>query len=193
MGTETGRPNARNKMADDRFSAAALDTFCKGLARVCSMAEKEGGELLIEPGWNEIVNTPERCREVLERVSSTALGVIYDPVSLLHPAIVGEASEQVSRMLHLCGSKIRVLHAKDYEIVDNEDQDGWCDGSGSRLVCHGACTCGNFDFEAIAAWAAAARPGIMTVIENSTPSTVERSRDELLRMGHSVMCEHVIL
>ena len=52
------------------------------------MAEKEGGELLIEPGWNEIVNTPERCREVLERVSSTALGVIYDPVSLLHPAIV---------------------------------------------------------------------------------------------------------
>lgn len=160
---------------------------------MCSMAEKEGGELLIEPGWNEIVNTPERCREVLERVSSTALGVIYDPVSLLHPTIVGEASEQVSRMLHLCGSKIRVLHAKDYEIVDNEDQDGWCDGSGSRLVCHGACTCGNFDFEAIAAWAAAARPGIMTVIENSTPSTVERSRDELLRMGHSVMCEHVIL
>ena len=193
VGTETGRPNAQNKMADDRFSAAALDAFCKGLARVCSMAEKEGGELLIEPGWNEIVNTPERCREVLERVSSTALGVIYDPVSLLHPTIVGEASEQVSRMLHLCGSKIRVLHAKDYEIVDNEDQDGWCDGSGSRLVCHGACTCRNFDFEAIAAWAAAARPGIMTVIENSTPSTVERSRDELLRMGHSVMCEHVIL
>ena len=33
----------------------------------------------------------------------------------------------------------------------------------------------------------------MTVIENSTPSTVERSRDELLRMGHSVMCKHVIL
>lgn len=49
--------------------------------------------------------------------------MIYDPVSLLHPTIVGEASEQVSRMLHLCGSKIRVLHAKDYEIVDNEDQD----------------------------------------------------------------------
>lgn len=63
VGTETGRPNAQNKMADDRFSAAALDAFCKGLARVCSMAEKEGGELLVEPGWNEIVNTPERCRE----------------------------------------------------------------------------------------------------------------------------------
>lgn len=193
VGTETGRPNAQNCVADDRMTDEALDAFMDGLARVCECAEAVGGQILIEPGWNEIVNTPGRCREVLERVPSPALGVIYDPVSLLHPTIVGEASEQVSRMLHLCGSKIRVLHAKDYEIVDNEDQDGWCDGSGSRLVCHGACTCGNFDFEAIAAWAAAARPGIMTVIENSTPSTVERSRDELLRMGRSVMCEHVIL
>ncbi len=183
VGTETGRPNAQNKMADDRFSAAALDAFCKRLVRVCSMAEKECGELLIEPGWNEIVNTPERCREVLERVSSTSLGVIYDPVSLLHPSVVGEAQEITARMLYLCGSKIRVLHAKDFEVVDNEDEAGWCDGTGSRLVCHGVGETGRYDFEPVVAWAAAACSGIPCVVENSVPATAASCLATLERMS----------
>ncbi len=119
VGTETGRPNAQNRVADDRMTDEALDAFMDGLARVCECAEAVGGQILIEPGWNETVNTPDRCREVLERVPSPALGVIYDPVSLLHPSVVGEAQEITARMLYLCGSKIRVLHAKDFEVVDN--------------------------------------------------------------------------
>lgn len=171
VGTETGRPNAQNRVADDRFSREALDAFAGGHELVCERAEALGGEILIEPGWNETVNTPERCREVLERVSSNALGVIYDPVSLLHPSVAGDAQELVSRMLYLCGSKVRVLHAKDYEVVHDEDEAGWCDGTGSRLVCHGVGETGNFDFEPVVSWAAAAAPGIPCVVENSTPAT----------------------
>ena len=156
VGTETGRPNAQNRVADDRMTDEALDAFMDGLARVCECAEAVGGQILIEPGWNETVNTPDRCREVLERVPSPALGVIYDPVSLLHPSVVGEAQEITARMLYLCGSKIRVLHAKDFEVVDNEDEAGWCDGTGSRLVCHGVGETGRDYFEPVVAWAAAA-------------------------------------
>ena len=137
VGTETGRPNAQNRVADDRMTDEALNAFVDGLKYVCTRAEALGGQILIEPGWNETVNTPERCREVLERIPSSALGVIYDPVSLLHPSVVDSAQEITSRMLYLCGSKIRVLHAKDFEVVGNEDEAGWCDGTGSRLVCHG--------------------------------------------------------
>lgn len=86
---------------------------------------------------------------MLERVSSPSLGVIYDPVSLLHPSVVDEAQEITARMLYLCGSKIRVLHAKDFEVVDNEDEAGWCDGTGSRLVCHGVGETGRYDFEPV--------------------------------------------
>ena len=171
VGTETGRPNAQNRVADDRMTDEALDAFADGLARVCERAEAVGGQILIEPGWNETVNTPDRCREVLERVSSPSLGVIYDPVSLLHPSVVDEAQEITARMLYLCGSKIRVLHAKDFEVVDNEDEAGWCDGTGSRLVCHGVGETGRYDFEPVVAWAAAACPGIPCVVENSVPAT----------------------
>ncbi len=180
VGTETGRPNAGNKVADDRFEPAAMDAFCGGLASACELAEGAGVPLLIEPGWNEVVNTPERCREVLDRVDSAALGVIYDPVSLLHPTVATQSADVVARMLELNGDAIRVLHAKDYEVVDNEDSDGWCDGSGSRLVCHGAGETGAFDFAPLANWAREARLGIDCVIENSTPATNVACRDYLL-------------
>ena len=184
VGTETGRPNAQNRVVDDRFAPEALDAFVGALSLACARAESLGGEILIEPGWNETVNTAERCREVLERVPSAALGVIYDPVSLLHPAIVGEAVERVSQMLYLCGSKIRVLHAKDFEVVDNEDESGWCDGTGSRLVCHGVGETGRFDFAPVVSWAAAACPGIPCVVENSTPATQRGCLELLEEMAH---------
>ena len=180
VGTETGRPNAGNKVADDRFEPAAMDAFCGGLANACELAEAAGVPLLIEPGWNEVVNTPERCAEVLARVASPALGVIYDPVSLLHPKVADASAELTRRMLELCGGRIRVLHAKDYEVVGNEDADGWCDGSGSRLVCHGAGETGAYDFGQLAAWARETCPGIDCVIENSTPGTNVACRDYLL-------------
>lgn len=187
VGTETGRPNVQNSVADDRMTDEALDAFVEGLKYVCGRAEAMGGQILIEPGWNETVNTPERCREVLERVPSAALGVIYDPVSLLHPSVVGEAQEITSDMLYLCGSKVRVLHAKDYEVVNNEDEAGWCDGTGSRLVCHGVGETGRYDFEPVVAWAAAACPGIPCVVENSVPATAAGCLTTLERM--SARCE----
>ncbi len=187
VGTETGRPNVQNAVADDRMTDEALDAFVEGLKYVCGRAEAMGGQILIEPGWNETVNTPQRCREVLERVPSSALGVIYDPVSLLHPSVVCEAQEITSDMLYLCGSKIRVLHAKDFEVVDNEDEAGWCDGTGSRLVCHGVGETGRYDFEPVVAWAAAACPGIPCVVENSVPATVAGCLTTLERM--SARCE----
>ena len=132
--------------------------------------------------WNEVVCTPERCREVLDRVTSTALGVIFDPVSLLHPTIACDSAAATRRMLTLCGDAIRVLHAKDFEVVNNEDAAGWCDGSGSRLLCHGAGETGAFDFALLAKWARDVRPGVDCVIENSTPATNAACRDYLLSL-----------
>ena len=50
VGTETGRPNAQNCVADDRMTDEALDAFMDGLAHVCERAEAVGGQILIEPG-----------------------------------------------------------------------------------------------------------------------------------------------
>lgn len=105
------------------------------------------------------------------------MGVIYDPVSLLHPALLrgprgfAAAREQVTRMLKLCGAQIRVLHAKDFSLAPAREGAGWADETGLRLVCHGAGETGSFDFAPLAAWARAHCPGVPCVVENSTPAT----------------------
>lgn len=181
VGTETGRPNAGNAIGDDRLTDAALDRFCSGLAQALAYAERAGVRLLIEPGWNEVVCTLERCRQVLDRMDSPALGVIYDAVSLLHPRVAAPTAAQaeVARMLKLCGERIEVLHAKDFEVVDNEDAAGWCDGSGSRLVCHGVGATGAFDYRPVLTWAARTRPGIPAIVENGNEQTFAISRELL--------------
>lgn len=182
VGTETGRPNVDNKIADDRFLPHVLKGFTEALGEVVAVAEDLDGTILIEPGWNEVVCTVERCRFVLDAVPSKALGVIFDPVSLLHPRVVGQASALTARMLHECGERIRVLHAKDYEVVDNESAAEWCDGSGSRLVCRGAGETGAFDFSQLAVWTQQGRFDIDCIVENGTPETLDACRDYLLTM-----------
>ena len=58
----------------------------------------------------------------------------YEGKAVVAKIDVDEAQEITACMLYLCGSKIRVLHAKDFEVVDNEDEAGWCDGTGSHTI-----------------------------------------------------------
>jgi sugar phosphate isomerase/epimerase len=183
VGTETGRPSAGNEVNPDRFGDKALATLEAGLTRAVGACERFGVTLAIEPGYNEVVCTPERCRAVLDAVASPSLGVIYDPVALLHAAILPQAQDEVGRMLDLCGREIQVLHAKDCEVVpaDAPDMAGAVDDAG-RLVCHGAGTTGCFDLAPIVAWADRTKPHLQAVVENSTPETAVASREYLERL-----------
>lgn len=197
VATETGRPDEKNRVTDARFSDEALERFAEGARRAAERAAGFGMTLALEPGFNEVVCTPERLRAVLDAAATQHLAVLYDPVSLLHPSLLGvhegmsedeaqaaarspeaaaAAQAQVARMIELCGSEICVLHAKDYSIAPAGDVAGWADGTGYRLVCHGCGETGAFDFGPLAAWAAQSKPGIQTLVENSTPAAAEACR-----------------
>ncbi|WP_154027877.1 sugar phosphate isomerase/epimerase [Olsenella uli] len=181
VGTETGRPDARNRITEERRSDEALLALERGVARSAELAERFGVTLAIEPGFNEVACTPERVQAVLDAVASPALGVLWDPVSMLHASVVAPDATrgEVARMIELCGDDVCVLHAKDFSIVPDEGPlengglRGWVDGSGQRLVCHGAGETGAFDFSQVVAWATEAKPHIQCVVENSTPETAE--------------------
>ena len=181
VGTETGRPDARNRITEERRSDEALLALERGVARSAELAERFGVTLAIEPGFNEVACTPERVQAVLDAVASPALGVLWDPVSMLLASVVAPdaARGEVARMIELCGDDVCVLHAKDFSIVPDEGPlengglRGWVDGSGQRLVCHGAGETGAFDFSQVVAWATEAKPHIQCVVENSTPETAE--------------------
>lgn len=179
VGTETGRPDAHNRITPERLDDEALLLFEHGLAHALEAAERFGVTLAIEPGFNEVVATPERVRQVLDDLASSSLGVLWDPVSLLHAQVAAPetAVREIDRMITLNGDNICVLHAKDFELVtdegtqDNGSARGWSDGSGMRFVCHGAGETGQFDFTPVATWAREHKPYIDCLIENSTPQT----------------------
>lgn len=188
VGTETGRPNEGNIIAGDRFAAGALDRVIAHVEQAAERCAHAGMPLALEPGYNEVVCTPERCRAVLDAVAAENLGIIYDPVSLVHPALVrgtaGDAAvrQQVSDMLAWCGDRVMVLHAKDFELAPATPDGTWADETGERIVCHGAGEIGAFDMAPLAAWARRVHPGIPCVVENSTPATAAACRAYLKRL-----------
>ncbi|WP_165443678.1 sugar phosphate isomerase/epimerase [Olsenella sp. Marseille-P4559] len=175
VGSETGRPNKEKWIGEDRFSEAALETLARQAREVACCVADEGSRLALEPGWNEVACTPERARDALEAIGRPDVCVILDPVSLLHPAALPKQGETLSQVLELLGERIAVLHAKDYEVVYNEDSAGWCDGSGSRLVCHGVGTTGAFDFAPVIRWDKESGRACPVIVENGTPDTFPTS------------------
>lgn len=175
VGSETGRPNAASQITEGRKGERALATLIRQAGEAAAALEDEGSRLALEPGWNEVTCTPERAAQALDGIGRPDVGIILDPVSLLHPTCLASQDALIEEALDLLGDRILALHAKDYEVIDNEDAAGWCDGSGRRLVCHGAGTTGAFDFGPVARWAQG-QDGIMPcIVENGTPETFAKS------------------
>jgi len=120
VGTETGAVNTEYKYEPENHSVEALDIFVQNVREVVDYAEKSGVILAIEPVWSHIVNTNQRCREVLDRIDSPNLQVIFDPVNILCAANCQRQDEIIKEAFALYGDDIIAVHAKDFKIVDGE-------------------------------------------------------------------------
>lgn len=191
VGTETGRPNSENTIGSDRATSEALNLVAARIAQLAQVCATHGAALAIEPGYNEVLCTPERlfqaltlAKKSLEAAGSNAcVKVIFDPVSLLHAQVVPHAQDIVQQVLDLAGDDICVVHAKDYELVPADGTPTWDDGSGKRLVCYGAGQTHNFDFAPLATWIAAHPQVTGCVVENATLSSAPASLAYLVSLG----------
>jgi len=118
VGTETGAVNTEYKFEPANFSAEALDIFIKNLKIVVEYAEKMGVIFAIEPVWNHIVHNNKRVREVLDRIDSPNLQVIFDPVNIMSMENYERQDEVIKEAFALYGKEIIAIHAKDFKIVD---------------------------------------------------------------------------
>lgn len=106
---------------DDRFQSRAdsFEVFKKVYPDIVKEAEKEGVHLAIEPypgsapAYPNLGCTPETLRAVFEVVPSPHLGICYDPS---HFARIGV---DYKRLLMEFGDRVRHVHAKDTEILDD--------------------------------------------------------------------------
>ncbi len=165
VGTETGAPNPTYSYDKEScHSKEALEVFIENVKPVVEYAEKCGVILAIEPVYKHIVYNPERAREVLDRIASPNLQIIFDPVNLLHPDNLDRRDEVISEAIELLGPDISIIHLKDYVL------------EGGQMNCLG-CGLGEMDYERIVEFAVSKKPYIQATLENTKPENAVSCRE----------------
>lgn len=123
VGTETGAPNAEYAFEEACRSEEALETLITNLTPIVRYAEKMGVIVAIEPVCRHIVCTPQRARQVLDRIASPNLQIILDPVNLLDVWNYQQQKDVVKEAIELLGKDVAVVHIKDFAVKDNQMQE----------------------------------------------------------------------
>ena len=165
VGTETGDPNREYKYDPaTSHTEASLDLFINRLAPVVEAAERLGAIIAIEPVFKHIVCDGRRARQVLDAFRSPNLGIILDPVNLLHESNLSDADRIIGEAVDLLQDDVLVVHMKDYVLKD--------DGT-MKAVAAGT---GRMDYTRVARFIAEKKPTIQITLENTTPDNAEKAR-----------------
>lgn len=78
-------------------------------------AEAAGVQLAFEPEYNNVVNSAQRARRLIDEVGSPALKVLMDGANLFHRGDLARMREHLDEVFELIGDDIVLAHAKDLD------------------------------------------------------------------------------
>ena len=163
VGTETGAPNeAYSYDKEACHSKEALETFITGLKPVVKCAESMGVIIAIEPVYRHIVYDAKRAREVLDRIESPNLQIIFDPVNLLWTDNYENRYEVIDEAIDLLGKDIAMIHLKDSILMEDS-------------VKSVGCGFGEMKYDSIIKFALEKKPFIHATLEDTKPETAQES------------------
>lgn len=163
VGTETGAVNTAYSFEERNHSEEALNIFIENVRPVVEYAEKAGVIFAIEPVFKHIVWNPVRAKQVLERIGSPNLQIIFDPVNLLDISNYQNREEIIAKAIEVLGDDIAVVHIKDFAVKDGS------------LVSVAAGT-GGMDYTQIIRFLKEKKPYIHVTLENTVPENAEAAR-----------------
>ena len=174
VGTET-YANPASGFADPARSEEAFRFFLDSLRPVVRCAEETGTVLAVEPVWYHIISTPERAARMLEEVPSEHLQIILDAVNLISPDQADHADAIIADAIDRLGSRVRILHMKDFVLSPD----------GKTDAC--ACGLGAMRYEALLSFAA--RNNLPMTLENTIPENAEEARLTLERIAANLQAD----
>lgn len=163
VGTETGAPNETYSYDKEAcHSKEALETFITNLKPVVKCAENMGVIIAIEPVYRHIVYDAKRAREVLDRIESPNLQIIFDPVNLLWTDNYENRNEVIDEAIDLLGKDIAMIHLKDSILMEDS-------------VKSVGCGFGEMKYDSIIKFALEKKPFIHATLEDTKPETADKS------------------
>jgi len=153
-------------------SEEAFQLLMDSLKPVVRCAEECGAVLAVEPVWCHIISTPERAARMLEELPSENLQIILDAVNLIAPEKADRAENIIRNAISLLGSRVRILHMKDYVMTPGGEMD----------AC--ACGLGSMKYEQLLSFAA--DRDLPMTLENTVPENAEEARLYLERTAREL-------
>ena len=160
VGTETGSLNPDCSWHPDTAGERAFDELTESVGRLVRVAERTGAIVGIEPvAHQHTVHSVARMAELLRRVPSPALGVIWDPVNLIPLSGIPGAQDAFFReALDAFGNRIVAVHLKDFRMVSGKKDGTLPAGTGG------------LDLPLLLRLLASRKPGIDVLLENAKPA-----------------------
>jgi sugar phosphate isomerase/epimerase len=161
VGTETGSRNPDCSWHPDTEKGETFDLLCKSLERLVKTAEKCGSIVAVEAVADQhTISSVEKMKELLSRLASPALKVIYDPVNLIPQAGLQEPQEAFFlRAFEAFGEHIAALHLKDFRFEGGRKKGDLPAGTGI------------LEWKTLLGLVLRKKPGVDLLLENSVPAT----------------------
>lgn len=117
--TGSKHPKSKWTWHDDNLKDSAMDDLMRSTEAILAYAQENGVTLGVETEASNIINTPERARQYLDRVGSEHLKIIMDGANLFRPEQVPDMDSVLSNAFELLGRDIVLAHAKDFAVSGN--------------------------------------------------------------------------
>ncbi|WP_117170722.1 sugar phosphate isomerase/epimerase family protein [Paraliobacillus sediminis] len=162
VGTETGNVHAKMGYTTDNFTEKPFLAVVDSVRELVREAEKFGVIVGIEGGVNHPVHTPELMKELVDRVDSNNLQVIYDPANYITVDNYKQQEKLFQTAVNLFGDRIVIIHAKDFIVESNQ----------IKMVPVGK---GILDYQQIFSWIKTNKPHIHVLLENTKEPYIDGS------------------
>jgi sugar phosphate isomerase/epimerase len=118
VASETGSVIPTLGYSEDNFATEVFDDLVGVVQRLVKAGENYQMVVGIEAGLNHPLFSNAKIQELIDRVPSDFLGIVYDPTNLITPETAKNQVEIVAEAFEQFGDKIVCLHLKDYVIED---------------------------------------------------------------------------
>jgi L-ribulose-5-phosphate 3-epimerase len=168
VATETGSLNADYSYNEKNGSTKALDMLVNNLSVLVEEAEKFGVIVCIEGVRSHVVSTPDLLMEVLERIRSDNLQILFDPVNLISEENAVRQKSMFERSFDLFGNRIMAVHLKDF-----------IEGDGGIITTDAGT--GNLDYESLMELLRQNKPHVYMIIEDIKEDKMDYSMEFIRR------------
>jgi len=120
VATETGCVDAEIHYTEENFTDEAFEKVVSSVKELMNHAEKAGMTVAIEGGKNHPIHTPEKMKQLIDRIDSSNMKVILDVTNYLMPDTYNEQHDVIDRSFELFGDKIYAVHLKDFVVKENK-------------------------------------------------------------------------